>query len=280
MNIVKEQFINHEVNKPYICEDIRHLLNKLLNNERVIFTKFGDGEYLCMKLENIGSCNIDKDTYTLELGLKLREAFCNLCNKSDKENIYIGRWHSDDKKVSIFYCNLLYDFYITNNIELKPVPFVNYHFCLNDYNFNKNNVLFEFVKTIKNINKTKIIVSNYRNKKLSVIFNGNYYIEIPFDSWFANGYYNRLENNLTELLNINNDAIVLIAGGLASKIIISNLSDKFPKTNFIDIGSSFDILVSKTNTRDWGQGKEDFANNYKNQYEYYKDILPDNYNDI
>jgi len=277
MNL-KEEFINIEINKSYMYNDILHLINKLLNNEKVIFTKFGDGEYLCMNLQNIGNNNCDYDKYTYELGINLKHAFCNLCNRSDSENIYIGKWHTQD--VISFYCNVLYDFYNINNIKIKSVPFVNYHFCYNDYNFNKNNNLFEFVKTIQNIDKIKIIISNNNNKNLSLIFNGTYYINIPNNSWFADGYYNFIENNLINILNKHNDAIIIIAGGLASKVLIANVSEKFNKASFIDIGSGFDILATKIDTRHWGNGHTDFINNFKNQYDYYKSILPDNYDII
>ena len=50
----KEEFINQEINKSFVYEDIRHLNNKLINGERVIYTKFGDGEYQCMTLQKIG----------------------------------------------------------------------------------------------------------------------------------------------------------------------------------------------------------------------------------
>lgn len=274
----KEEFINQEVNKPYMYEDVRHLNKKLMDGERVIYTKFGDGEYICMKLESIGSANCDNDRYTYELGIKLREAFYDLCDRSDKENIYLGKWPT--KYVSIFYCNLLYDYYISNNKKIKQVPFVNYHFCQVDYNFNKNNNLLEFVKTIKNINKTKIIISNIKNKKLKIIFNGSYYIEIPENSWFAKGYYNSIEENLSSLLNKYNDSIVIIAGGLASKVIIANVSSKFQNASFIDIGSSFDILSSRNDSRGWGRTGEEFTNSYENQLVYFKEVLPDNYDNI
>jgi hypothetical protein len=274
----KEEFINREVSKSYICEDVRTLNKKLSDGEKVIYTKYGDGEYQCMSLQHIGSTNCDKDRYTYELGIELRKSFCNLCDRSEKENIFIGKWHTEE--VFKFCCNLLYDYYISNNKELKPVPFVNYHFCQVDYNYNKNNNLLEFVRTIKNANKIKIIISNIRNKKLGLIFNGYYFIEIPENSWFANGYYNKLEENLINLLNVHNDAIVLIAGGLASKVIIANVSSKFENASFIDIGSSFDILASKIITRAWGKENEDFPNNYENQLIYFKDILPENYDNI
>jgi hypothetical protein len=274
----KEEFINQEVNKPYVYEDIKHLNKKLIDGEKVIFTKFGDGEYQCMTLQKIGNTNADNDIYTYEFGIKLKEAFYNLCDRSDKENIYIGKWHTNE--VSKFYCNILYDYYIENNKKLKSIPFVNYHFCQIDYNFNKNNNLLEFVKTIKYLNKTKIIFANEKNKKLAIIFNANYHLIIPEISWFANGYYNKLEEQLNELLTKYNDALILFAGGMGSKIIISNLSNRFQNASFIDIGSSFEILATKNDLRGWRYICKEFTNSYENQLEYFKEVLPDNYDTI
>ena len=106
----KEEYINEELSKPYKCKDIRTLIDKFTNGERIIFTKFGDGEYLCMTLQAINNRNCDSDTYTYELGLKLREAFCNLAERSNYENIYIGKWHVDEPNKMLL--SLYYDYYI------------------------------------------------------------------------------------------------------------------------------------------------------------------------
>ena len=116
--------------------------------------------------------------------------------------------------------------------------------------------------------------------QLKIIFNGSYYIEIPDNSWFAKGYYNSIEENLSSLLNKYNDAIVIIAGGLASKVIIANVSSKFQNASFIDIGSSFDILSTRNDTRAWGKREIEFTNSYENQLVYFKEVLPDNYDNI
>jgi hypothetical protein len=174
---------------------------------------------------------------------------------------------------------LYYDYVIKNNKQIKQIPFTHYHFIYPDNDFDLNdNKLFEFVKMINTSTKYKIIMSNNTNKKLQIIFNGNFYIEIPKSSWFKNGLYNQIKDKIVELLNINNDAIVIMAGGMGSKVLIAEISLLYPKVSFIDIGSGFDILASKNDSRGWY--KYSNKNNYENQYKYFKSLLPDNYNEL
>jgi hypothetical protein len=272
-----EEYINEEIKKPYFCNDLNIVIEKFKNNEKIIITKFGDGEYLNMTLKHIDETNCDGDPYTYEFGIRLRESFLNLIERSDNENIYLGRWHTIE--VYCFYYMLYYDYVIKNNKQIKQIPFTHYHFIYPDNEFDLNdNKLFEFVKMINTSTKYKIIMSNNTNKKLQIIFNGNFYIEIPKSSWCKNGLYNQIKDKIVELLNINNDAIVIMAGGMGSKVLIAEISLLYPKVSFIDIGSGFDILASKNDSRGWY--KYNNKNNYENQYKYFKSLLPDNYNEL
>lgn len=269
----KEEYINNEINNKYNYNDVNHLLNNLINNKRVIFTKFGDGEGACMLYQQGKNC--DNDTYTQELGNELREAFCVLCDMCSDENIYIGKWHSNTQLIN-FYIDILFDYYINNNKLIKSPPFTDYHFIYPDLNFNKNQNLYNFVDILQKINKYKIIVSNNSNKNLMTIFKGDIYIEIPSNSWYANGEYNNIYYQIYEQLKNNNNGIVLIAGGLASKILIKNLALEFKNASFIDIGSGFDILAKNQYTRAWNY-IPNFTNSFEAQYEYFKNLLPNNY---
>ena len=60
--------------------------------------------------------------------------------------------------VMALYIHLCYYYFIENNKPLKSIPFVDYHYCYPDNNFNKNNDMYEFVKTLQNIPKYKIIL--------------------------------------------------------------------------------------------------------------------------
>ena len=279
----KEEFINEMSIKPVKYENISDLTDKYKKGERIIFTKFGDGEYVCMTLKYINDCNCDNDRYTYELGNKLINAYISLCERTTNENIYIGKWHTshNNNTVNKFLLDILYDYYTSNNKPLKEIYYSDYHCLIPDNNMIKYDYIKDFVKTIKNSNKYKIIISNNKNKKLSIIFNGNYYIEIPNNSWFANGYYDNIKNNLVELLNKYNDATVLIAGGLASKVLINDITLIYPNVSFIDIGSAFDLLATKEVSRNW---QFDENGNHINFYymllNYFKEVLPENYDEL
>lgn len=279
MNISKEEYINKALEKPNIAENISILTEKLKKGETVIFTKFGDGEFNAMRLNDINSHNCDGDQYTFELGIETVKALCELSDRSTNETIFIGKWHTNE--VIRYYHELYYNYLIDNNKEEKYIPYVDYHFIFPDHLFDiTNSILFEFVKTIQESPLHKIIVSNVKNSKLQIVFNTNNFVQIPERSWYANGLYNNLKTCIEEILKINNNAIVLIAAGLASKILINELSKEYPKTSFIDLGSGYDIIARKYPTRAWGEGLEGFPNCYKNQLEYFKPLLPPNYDDL
>lgn len=273
MNMLsREDYTIQQFNNPYISNTVLDLVRNLQDNERVIFTKFGDGEGSCMM--NVTGRNCDGDTYTSQLGQKLREAFVKLCQLYD--NVYIGRWHSNQQHYINFYINLCYDYFYETKQPLKSIPFVDYHYCYPDNNFNKTNDMYEFVKTLQNIKKYKIVVSNSNNKNLSIIFKSNEFIEIPTNSWFANGLYQDLYTKIDMILQQYPDAILLIAGGLASKVLICELAFKYKNASFIDIGSGFDILSQNRYTRTWNE-TPDFNNSFENQKKYFADLLPCDY---
>lgn len=243
------------------------MIDKIKNNERVIFTKFGDGEYLCMNYRH--GMNCDNDRYTPELGTSLRKAFCIL---SSMENTYIGKWNDDT--INSFNASLYYNYLQELNKPIQYIPFVNYHLITNDQTFNTDTSLYHFVKTIQECHRNKIIISNEKNKRLMTIFKGNEYITIPSNSWYANGYYNELYNDIVSKLSSEQDDMILISGGLASKVLIQEIASQFNKVSCIDIGSGFDILSRNVDTRGWFQ-----FHSYHDECTYYKDLLPDNWTD-
>jgi hypothetical protein len=264
----KEEYINNELTKPYKCENVLFMNELIKKGERVVYTKFGDGEYLNMTTFNGQNC--DNDRYTYEFGMRLRGAFINLCKMSVVTNIFIGKWHSND--INKFLIELLYD--NMKGSGLIYVPFVNYHFLIPDTEYHKYNHLYEFVKTIQEVSKYKIIVGNIHNKRLITIFKGDVYIEIPENNWFSNGYYNAIKNKIEEFIREYGDAYVIIAGGMGSKILISELVKEYPNISMIDIGSAFDILASKRDTRYWHLAENTEFIAYPHQLTYFKSLLP------
>lgn len=267
---MKEEYIEKQINNDFKC-DLTHMTNNIKNNKRVIFTKFGDGEYNCMNHHNGNNC--DGDKYTNELGDELKKSFISLSLLSKNEDgIYLGKWHSEVNTIIKYYADIFYDYLEKNNIELLDIPFVDYHFCYNEHKyFGNNNNMYEFVKSIQDVDKYKIIVSNNLNKRLMTIFKGNNFAEIPENSWYANGLYDVLYGVLFKELSYYNDGIVILSAGLATKVLINELSSIFPNASFIDIGSGFDLLARKKPTRIY---YDCISHSYEDELSYYKGLLP------
>lgn len=279
ITISKEDYINKALEKPYIIDNVRPITEKIKNKEKVIFTKFGDGEYIAMRLNDINDHNCDGDTYTHQLGVETSKAICELADRSSDEFIYIGRWHTNE--IVKYYHELYYDYLINNNKNEKYIPFVNYHTVYPDNHFDTNDsALFEFVEAVQKSDYNKVIISNERNKKLQMVFKSDTYICIPERSWYANGLYDDIKNSVEDILKVKKDTLILTAAGLASKILINEISKEYPNTSIIDLGSAYDILAGKYPTRTWGHGLEGFPNCYKNQLEYFKPLLPDKYEEL
>lgn len=267
---MENYYINKQINNNYIGI-LNDMVNKIKNNERVIFTKFGDGEYNCMN--NHDGCNCDGDKYSEKMGKELIESFIILCDlyNSKNENIYIGRWHSCIEKIIGYYGSIYYDYLLNNNKTIKDIPFVDYHFCYNYHPFVfKENNLYDFVKIIRESNKFKILITNNNNEKLNIVFNTNFFLKIQNNCWYEK--YENVYNYVDKILSLHEDAIILIAGGLASKILIKDLSLKYNKASFIDIGSGFDLLATKKLSR-----CSEIQHTYNDEFEYYKDLLPNDY---
>jgi len=260
---VQNQLNNSSENK------LSEIVNNLKENKRIIFTKFGDGEFLCMSNHNGRNC--DGDTYTSELGSNLIKSFNELCYLSKTDNVYIGRWGNNN--IIEYYIKIFYKYLKNNNYDLMNIPYVDYHTCYNSYyNFDKKD-LYNFVETIQQSNKFKIVISNEYNIKLSKIFKSNTFVRIPSNSWYANNLYNQLYEAVDNKLNDNNDGIVIIAGGLGSKVLINDLCKKYKNASFIDIGSGFDLLATRKLTR--MNGNDECS--YNGEYNYYKNLLSDEF---
>lgn len=234
------------------------ILAKLKRGENIIFTKYGDGEYLCM-MEHPGT-NIDGDARHPDLGKALRNALLSL---SQKPNTYIGRWHDGEQYRHIgIACDT---FAREHNVQ---VPWVNYHLFMNDDTFNVHNYLHAFVDFVQTTHRKKIVIFNGANKRLFHLFKADVFIEIPPRNWSYNyEYWKTLIQS-----HIEKDCILLIGGGTCAKVLIDDITNSYDCT-CIDLGSSFDMLASKKNTRGW-------QHNYSDEVRYYKDLLPENWESI
>lgn len=224
------------------------VLSKLDSGQNIIFTKYGDGEYNCMIRES--GCNVDEDSYHEWLGLSLRNALVSLCKKP---NVYIGKWWS----ANVYeYCN---EVAWENGTS---VPWAWYHLVLNDDMFFLNDYMHRFVEFVVHSKRKKILICNASNYRLKDFFQADVYIEIPSKNWsFQYGQWRDAVEKCLE-----KDAIVLISGGMCSKVLIDDITNQYDIT-CIDLGSSFDLLGS-------GQPSRAHKHSYKDEVLYYKDFLP------
>lgn len=247
----------------------------LQTGKPIVFTKFGDGEVQCMTF--VHGTNCDGDRYSRRLGEELNHTFIRLCDlaneryKESEENpdcILIGRWHFPHETS---YLVRLYHHEIKNDPErmCHEIPFVHYHFIYNDDEFDKSQDLYDFVKAIQDFSEHKVFISNRRNERLQRFFKAHQYLEIASNSWYETSF-DAIYAATDRILSEHPKALILIAGGLASKVLICRLCEKYPEASFLDIGSGFDIIGT-------GQKTRDHRHSYAAECDYYRDILPENW---
>ena len=226
------------------------LISKINNNEQIIFVKYGDGEINCM-LGHEGE-NCDGDPYIPELRSGLIQSLEIYCTH---QNAYIAKWPFGNSLD-----------YIIQQLKFPTPKYTDYHLAMNDDEFNKDNSMYNLVESIQKIKKKKIIITNELNNSMKDLFNADVLIKVPQNNWFKEHpyYFQQVFNELT------NDSLLITAAGQGSKVLIATALIYFPNISCIDIGSSFDILCKKKNTRGW-------KHTYEDEYAYYKDLLPEGF---
>lgn len=226
------------------------LISKINNNEQIIFVKYGDGEINCM-LGHKGE-NCDGDPYIPELRYGLIQSLEIYCTQ---QNAYIAKWPFGNSLD-----------YIIQHFKFPTPKYTDYHLAMNDDEFNKDNSMYNLVESIQKIKKKKIIITNELNNSMKDLFNADVLIRVPQNNWFKDHpyYFQQVFNELT------NDSLLITAAGQGSKVLIATALIYFPNISCIDIGSSFDILCKKKNTRGW-------KHTYEDEYAYYKDLLPEGF---
>lgn len=200
------------------------LTELLLNNIDFIFTKFGDGEIICMSNEyDDGMGNCDNQIYSTTLSEKLVES---LDYFSEKENVFLGEWIYD--RFSDKFNNLLGEKKLT-------YTFVDYEILLHSYT-NKNIVkTIVFYKQIAALNKRKLYICNKFLSGASDFLKCDIY-EIQSTNAFSD--YQKIKEELIEI-QCNYD-IIMYSAGLMSKVLIKDLHSLNKSKTHIDIGSGLD----------------------------------------
>jgi hypothetical protein len=248
-----------------------YVIDRLRTQQPIVFTKFGDGEYQCMNKWSGHNC--DGDAYDPQLGDNLQKAFLQLCDMSYQDGtdrILLGRWHCRSEVE--YYSRLYWTYQLSQGIDMpKEIPFVNYHLIYFD-NTDRSPLIYNLVQAIQEYPHMKILITNSNNIRLCHFFKVTQYIPIEPKSWSLT-QYDTIIATLRKTLSVYPHALILIAGGLASKVLISQLSSEYPLASFLDIGSGFDYIATRTNTRT-------HRHRYEDEVEYYKNLLPPNWESL
>jgi hypothetical protein len=240
--------------------NIQTIVKYIENSTPFIFLKFGDGEYLCASKNfninnNNNNTNCDNDTYTKKLSNSLNESFKYLVNNT--QNTYYGKWH--DSVVSNYW----------ESIVNKPINWVDYWTLLiycNDIN------KLEIYKTIKNSKQKKIYVCNELIKKVEILLNIDDMVYVPLNNWFDDKFEDIL-NKIKNIIGKEDEKFILMTScGMSAKVLVTELYKIYPNGIYLDIGSGLDTICTKRSTRG-------LMIDYNFCYNFFKDILPDNWND-
>lgn len=239
---------------------ISKIISLIHANQNPIVTKFGDGEILCMM--GISGKNCDKDTYHQWLAQHLSYSLFYLLQRP---HTFLGSWPSLQKGRSIV--DEFLETWIQKNTDPQTIKaeFVYYNLLSNDDYFNEDKQLYAFVDCLQKTQRKKILICNEANQRLQKLFKTDAYIAIAPQNWSL--FYKFFKQKLIDVIEPN--AIVIIAGGLCSKVLISDMCQSFDVC-FFDIGSGFDFLASKRQSRDHKHTL--FA-----ELDYYGPLLPDHW---
>jgi len=243
--------------------DTTEVTKRIISGQQIVFAKFGDGEILCMLGEQGSNC--DGDSYTEKLRNMLISSlrFYSVCNNP---NVFIGHWPGTRALHSVELKEVL-DKYNISLPKLARYHLIMNHDCVNsDMKVFDNPNMYDFVKSIQETRRKKIVFSNENNKKLQLLFKADSYIVIPPRNWVVDydNYFEKVKSEITD------GCILFTAGGQGSKALIADLLKLFPGMTCLDIGASFDLLCQKRKTRMR-------PHDYETEKSYYKELLPENW---
>lgn len=228
------------------------ITNNIIQDIPISFTKFGDGEYLCMT--TLHGKNSDHDQYHPELAQKLKEALPYLFNHP---TCYIGKWTGYWGNACVA------DYY--ESLGGYNAKYGHYHTLYNDEEFNKNYNLLDFVKAMQSCQRKKILFTNKNNEPLTRLFRTNIFVEIPMSNWS----YNYVEYLSKVIPHLEKNCLLIVGAGMCSKVLAHDLLRMDDSISYIDIGSGFDMLCGN-NSRGWSHSRE-------SELEYYKSVLPEDW---
>jgi hypothetical protein len=236
-----------------------YLTKCILKHTPVSFSKYGDGEYYC----SLGTIrhNCDYDSCTNNLQTEIKKSIKYMVEECD--NSYIGLWH-DTKNMDYW-----------ESLTTKAIRWAEYHTIIIDIkDMKREDSALEdkinLLKSIKNSSLKKIIVCNPLLVRATTLLNIQHMVQVPLRNWF-DSHIDEIIQHISQVVD-NQQFILITCCGMGAKVIISELSKKFPNGIFLDFGSALDLICTKRDSRG-----RDYS--YDTLVEVLRDLLPEDWED-
>jgi hypothetical protein len=229
-------------------EITQYLADCIRNKTPVSFSKYGDGEYAAAN--GHGGANCDRDTYTNKLSERLRAAFTYMIDEAP--NTYIGIWH-DGGHIDYW-----------SSLVQKPIRVAKYHTIIMDADHRGEKV--DMFKAIKESDLKKIYICNPLMVRAKPLLNIDYMIHVPFNNWFDE-HFDSIFDEINKCIGDEEQCIILTSAGMGAKVVIAELSKKYPQNIYLDIGSGLDKVCTKKTSRGWEPSYNELMGEFR-------DLLP------
>jgi len=229
----------------------RYISDCIQNKIPIAFLKYGDGEYSAAKGHKGHNC--DNDKYTDKLRNGLIDSFKFMVD--ERINTMIGQWHNEEPE------------FFWNSLVKKKPNYVNYHTFILDHEYLEEKAA--IFKSIKQSPLKKIYICNPLMVRAKILLNIDHMIHVPFNNWFDDSFDNILASIL-DVITPGEQFILLTSAGMGAKVLIAEVSKRYPNSIYLDIGSALDKICTKKSSRGW-----------EPQYHYLmfdlRDIIPPNW---
>jgi hypothetical protein len=233
--------------------EITEVITRCIRNKTpVSFSKYGDGEYACMKLFKGHNC--DSDFYTEKKQFALIQSLIYMVDNAP--NSYISYWTNE---ISSYMQSLMQ----------TPIRWGKVHTLIMDDDSINEKV--ELYKAIKHSPLKKIYICNPLMAKAESLLNIDFMVHIPINNWFDTSF-EKIIDTLKTIIHPDEQYIVMCSAGMGSKVVICELVKLFPNNIYLDIGSALDTICTKLVTRDHNR-------TYEKALYYLRDIVPNDWND-
>jgi hypothetical protein len=202
------------------------LTHKLKQQEPFVFTKFGDAEIEW--IFQIGDCVAEREVGTPENGKLLKDAWALL---GRSENLILGDWETASFTPND-HCQYPLHYGLMKEMLRRQVTWIHFESLLM---MRTTPVLLEFYKALKEDRRKKVFVGPEPLIKAAKMLRADFCLS-PWEEAC------REYSQIMEVLSRAIWGVALFCAGRSSKLIIAELSAKFPDRTLIDLGSSLDPL--------------------------------------